>query len=44
MPDDCAKCPNALNCINGKYCLILNKYVNYDRTKKCKRENDGSGV
>ena len=26
---DCKKCDKTINCINGKFCTVLKKYVEY---------------
>lgn len=31
----CATCNNAYNGINGRYCRLLNHYVEYDKAPKC---------
>lgn len=31
----CYCCGNARNCINGRYCLALRRYVQYDCRQEC---------
>lgn len=31
----CRQCPNAHNGINGRYCNVFNKYVEYDKSPIC---------
>ncbi len=31
----CSTCPTAINCINGRYCTKLKKYVEHDKEPKC---------
>ena len=31
----CYCCGNARNCINGRYCFVLRRYVQYDCRQEC---------
>lgn len=35
MNTECKACPNARNCLNGMYCTVLGRYVQYGRTAGC---------
>lgn len=38
-PVRCKNCEHGHNCINGRYCDILKKYVEYDYKIICNYEN-----
>ena len=35
MPNPCSSCPNAHNGINGRYCNMFKKYVEYMQSPIC---------
>lgn len=35
MNDECRICPYGRNCINGRWCEKVRKYVQYAKTKLC---------
>lgn len=35
MNAECALCDKTRNCINGKWCIPLHRYVNYDDKPRC---------
>lgn len=35
MPNQCKSCANAHNGINGRYCKLFNKYVEYIHSPIC---------
>ena len=37
-PKKCEKCPEARNCINGRYCIRLGAYVEYLVIPLCERK------
>lgn len=36
----CAACPQAHNSINGRYCRIIKRYVEYDRVPPCMKSKN----
>lgn len=45
MSKECEYCPMLRHCINGGFCIKLNKYIEYDRKKGCdESEDDYRGV
>lgn len=35
MPPKCSRCPHRRNCINGLYCTLTGRYVQYDTIPPC---------
>lgn len=38
MNDECRSCSHGRNCINGRWCEKVKKYVQYASTKLCEVE------
>lgn len=36
----CSSCPTAHNGINGRYCHIIRRFVEYDITPPCNNQNE----
>lgn len=39
MNDECRSCPHGRNCINGRWCEEIKKYVQYANKPLCKYGN-----
>ena len=35
----CLHCPDAYAAINGRYCILLHRYVEYDKSPKCDKHS-----
>ena len=40
MPDKCRKCEKERNCVNGGYCLLLKKSIEYLKEPICNESKD----
>lgn len=41
MPPECKICDRLRNCINGGFCVQLNKYVEYAKERLCDEDSKG---
>ena len=35
----CKECPKAINCVNGRYCTVIMKYVEHSIKPPCVKNN-----